>query len=217
MRDMKRTGNMQRGFTLLELTIVLVVAGVLSSLGVVSIQKWVADERARTTVRQFADILSTTRAEAIRTRQVHVVVFGSPSDSDGSTVAALAYQDTNGDGGLSSGEQFAAVPIPSGGGLSWGHTHATKAAQGDPRATPGNPPPGHFTFSRPNGSVASQVAFFADGMPRAYLNNTSTGALGTGGGAVYATSGMKDFAVVLSPLGGVQLQSFGPGSGNWRH
>jgi hypothetical protein len=60
--------------------------------------------------------------------------------------------------------------------------------------------------------------FRPDGIPRGYSTGPyAEGAIGTGGGAVYLTNGIRDYAIVLSPLGGVQVDAWDVGSGAWRN
>ena len=70
---------------------------------------------------------------------------------------------------------------------------------------------------KPDGSLASWVAFGPDGNPRAYVDSSleGPGSVGTGGGAVYLTSGATDFAVVLSALGKVYVREWDAGDETW--
>ena len=42
------------------------------------------------------------------------------------------------------------------------------------------------------------------------------GAIGTGAGAVYLTNGARDYAIVLSPLGGVRVSAWDGSLNQWR-
>ena len=80
------------------------------------------------------------------------------------------------------------------------------------------PPGGNFgtSFTDPAGASVRWVVFRPDGVPVAFDAACNLGATGTGGGAVYFTNTRRDYAVVLSPLGGVRVHSWDPGAGAWR-
>lgn len=212
------------GFTLIEVAIVAVIVSIMVVIGMGGIQQWLRDQRGKDMARQFADLLMVSRAEALRSREPVVVYFESDrggnalTDGAGRAVAALAIRDLDGDGNPDSGERFGQVAFPPPGSISWGHTAATDVALGDPGGSPGNPPSASLTFDQPDGSDATWVAFMPDGTPRAYVDDSlaGTGAIGTGAGAIYVTSGSRDYAVVLSPLGIVHVQVWDPGAGRWR-
>jgi hypothetical protein len=48
-----------------------------------------------------------------------------------------------------------------------------------------------------------------------YSAACAPGSLGTGGGAVYATNGLRDYAVVVSPLGVVSVERWDVRTGGW--
>jgi hypothetical protein len=53
-------------------------------------------------------------------------------------------------------------------------------------------------------------------MPRAFSTGPfAAGALGSGRGAVYVSSGKRDYAVVLAPLGGVRVHAWNRGAAAW--
>jgi prepilin-type N-terminal cleavage/methylation domain-containing protein len=218
------TRSRASGFTLVE---VVVVAAIVSTLIVISVggmQQWVRNQKGKEMARQFADVLMVGRAEALRSREPVVIFFnadraGNPLlGSNGVAVAALVIRDLDGDGNIDAGESFTEVDYPPPGTVSWGHSMATDIALGDPAGTAGNPPTASLTFDQPDSSAATWVAFMPDGTPRAYVNDTlaGTGSVGTGAGAIYITSGSRDYAVVLSPLGTVHIQAWNDNTGQWR-
>ena len=72
------------------------------------------------------------------------------------------------------------------------------------------------TFTDPAGNPSRWVVFLPDGMPRAFSTGPfAAGAVGAGGGAVYVSSGTRDYAVVLAPLGGVRVHSWNRGASAW--
>lgn len=213
-----------RGFTLIEVAIVAVIVSIMVLISMGGLQQWIRNQRGKEMARQFADLLMVSRAEALRSGDPMVVFFsadrsGSPLlDGSGSAVAALAIRDMDGDGVIDGGERFTQVGYPPPGSISWGHTDATDIALGDPGGSPGSPPTASLTFDQPDGSSATWVAFLPDGTPRAYVDDSlaGTGAVGTGAGAIYLTSGSRDYAVVLSPLGTVHVQVWDADAGQWR-
>jgi hypothetical protein len=55
-----------------------------------------------------------------------------------------------------------------------------------------------------------------DGIPRSFsIGPFTLGDAVSGDGAVYVTSGSRDYAVVLTPLGSVRVHAWNPGGGAW--
>jgi prepilin-type N-terminal cleavage/methylation domain-containing protein len=217
----RRTGG---GFTLVEVVVVVVVLASLLAITGANLGEWTRNQRAKGTARAIADLLTVTRAEAVRSGRVHVVFFGGDMagtdlvDSSGQPAAALSIVDLDGDGAIDGNERVSRVAESIDAFVRFGHAVATDRATGDPGGSSGSAPIAAFTFDRPDGTAASWVAFLPDGTPRAYVNDSlpGTGALGSGGGAVYVTSGARDYAVVLTPLGAVQVQAWDPQQTRWR-
>jgi len=220
----RATRKTARGFTLIEVAIVAVIISIMVLVGMGGLQQWIRNQRGKEMARQFADLLMVSRAEALRSGEPVVVFFnadraGNPLlDANGLAVAALAIRDLDGDGIIDVGERFTQVAYPPPGSISWGHSAATDIALGDPGGSAGSPPTASMTFDQPDGSSATWVAFLPDGTPRAYVDDTlaGTGSVGTGAGAIYVTSGSRDYAVVLSPLGTVHVQVWDPDATQWR-
>lgn len=221
---MHRTSRKHSGFTLIELVIVTAIVAIMVVIGFVGMQSWLRNQRSKDIARQFANVLMVSRAEAIRSRDPVVVFFDSDKDGNslvdgnGAAVASLAIRDLNGNGDIDTGEQFKTIRYPVPGSLSWGHAMATDRAVGDPGGSSGSPPSASLTFDKPDTSSATWVAFLPDGTPRAYVDDSlaGTGAVGTGAGAIYVTSGDRDYAIVLTPLGAVQVQVWDDAGGAWR-
>ena len=72
-----------------------------------------------------------------------------------------------------------------------------------------------ISFNTPGGLQATWVQFRPDGVPVAIDNACTAGRLGTGGGTIYLWSANRDFAITLSPLGGVRVHVFNAGAGGW--
>lgn len=217
------------GFTMIELMVIVVVIAALVGLGGMSIQGWLANQRAKAAARSIANLFSLARIEAVRVRDNHIVFLNLDASgtalggAEGDPVAALLIRDADGNGVPAADEYVASVPFESTGSLSWGSSFAL--AGGSEVPAPNDNPSASFplpngfgccTFTQPGGGAARWVAFLPDGMPRAFsVGPFSNGSVGTGNGAVYLTSGERDYAVVLAALGGVRVHSFGEGNRVW--
>jgi prepilin-type N-terminal cleavage/methylation domain-containing protein len=215
----------QKGYTLIELMVVVVILSVMAGIVVTVMTRGAADQRAKAAVRSVADLMLLGRTEAIRTGVNHVVFFQADAadaaleDKAGTPVAALLIADADGDGAVDSGEYKASVPFDDTNSLSWGGSFADAAA-------PNDNPAGTFpaadtdfaccTFTDPGGNEARWVVFLPDGMPRGFsVGPFATTPLGGGGGGVYVTSGRRDYAVVLAPLGGVRVHGWNATEDAW--
>ena len=217
-----------RGFTLIETMIVLAVIGIMAGIVASVFARRGGDNRAKAAVRSVADLMLLAHTEAIRTGVNHVVYLQQdPADNPlldggGAPVAALLTADADGDGLPDAGEYKAAVPFDDTGSLQWGSTFAAAV----PAAAPNDNAAGTFpaadpdfaccTFTNPGGNPSRWVVFLPDGMPRSFSTGPfATGPLGSGTGAVYVSSGTRDYAVVLAPLGGVRVHSWNRGADSW--
>lgn len=216
------------GFTLIEMMIIIAVISVMTGLALTVIGRRIGDQRAKAAVRDVANLFQLARTEAIRTGTNHIVYFQlDPADDPlvdraGTPVAALLAADADADGIPDAGEYKASVPLDDTGSLSWGSTFAAVG----PVAAPNDNPGGTFpatdpdfsccTFQTPVGNDARAVVFLPDGIPRAFSTGPfAMGPVGGGGGAVYVTSGTRDYAVVLGPLGSARAHSWNRGADAW--
>jgi type II secretory pathway pseudopilin PulG len=210
--------------SLIELVVVLTVVSALLTTAALGISSWAQDQRVKASARAVSDAFMLGRAEAIRTGNSHLVVFGS---------GALANADADinivNDGrpdlancSIASSEIVHSVDLEK--GVSWGTSAGlagTTVAPGDPGLAVDNTQHGSsFTTAAldPN-APASWVVFQPDGIPRLFSTNgsscTEIGIRGEGGGAIYVTNGRRDYAIVLTPLGTSRVLAWNPSSDNW--
>ena len=80
------------------------------------------------------------------------------------------------------------------------------------------PPAAPWTFQEPDGDPANWVVIQPDGVPRPFTTDGgyAVGAVGSGAGVIYLTNGARDYAVVVSPLGGLRVHSWDRDAGQWR-
>jgi len=71
------------------------------------------------------------------------------------------------------------------------------------------------TASGPSNNATNWVLFQADGIPVGFDPTSTTcgtiGDTGTGGAGLYITSGGRDYAVTLAPLGSARVHAWGAG------
>lgn len=229
-RDAVTDERRQTGFSLIEVVVAIAVLAVLLGMGALTMSSWFSAQRAKGAVRKMADLMMLARTEAVRTHQNHVVSFqldaagNSLLDPSGTEVAALLFRDADGDGLPQASEYVSALYFDQTGSLSWGGTMALVSGSEVP--APNDNPTASFplpsdsaccTFTDPGGGAARGVVFLPDGMPRAFsVAPFTTGVVGSGNGAVYVTSGDRDYAVVLAALGGVRVHAWEPGAGAWQ-
>jgi prepilin-type N-terminal cleavage/methylation domain-containing protein len=213
------------GFTMIELMIVVVLLGIMAGITAAVLTRNAADSRAKAAVRSVGDLMQLARIEAIRTGVNHAVFLQADAadaaleNASGEPVAALLIADADADGVPDANEYKASIPFDDTNSIAWGATSATAAA-------PDDNPAGAFpaidpdfaccTFTDPGGNPSRWVVFLPDGMPRAFSTGPfATGPLGDGGGSVYVTSGRRDYALVLAPLGGVRVHTWNPFELGW--
>jgi type II secretory pathway pseudopilin PulG len=217
--------------TLVEVAVVVAILGVLAALGAPALDRFLAHQRLRAAARSMADVFRLARAEAIRSGNPHVVLLsaaaaGDPPATDPAGTPLGIDPRTGGpwpavvlNDGLPAVSNCAIDPgeptrtIPSERGVAWGFAVSGGVrAPGDVGA--GDPASGS-SFSDANGSPVTWVLFRADGVPRAFDAACNVGAIGEGGGGVYLTNGRRDYAIVLTPLGGVRVHAWDAGAAAW--
>jgi prepilin-type N-terminal cleavage/methylation domain-containing protein len=224
----------RRGLTLIEIMVSLGLVSVLLAVATPVVSDWFANQHVKAASRSLADLMLLARSEAIRTGNRYVVFFGNPGtadasgnpvEKDGAWVPVLLIDDGPPDTSncqIDAGEAVASVrPVD---GLSWGVSAASGSVASDTGAAPFNPsPPPDWdgaTFADPSNAKVNWVLFRPDGIPVAFSSAVGScgtiGSLGGGGGALYVTNGERDYAVVLTPLGGVRVHAWNPATGAWR-
>jgi prepilin-type N-terminal cleavage/methylation domain-containing protein len=211
----------QGGFTLIETMIVVAIVAVLAALSVPSLQQWNQNQRAKSTIRLVASSLIRARSEAIRTGNNHIVflqgdALGNPLlDSEGTAVPVMVINDdqpgaANQNCRIDAGETVSVVYAES--GLNWGVTAASAAAPND---SSGGAIASGSSFVEPDGDPATWVLFRPDGRPVAFAPDCSMGGVGSGVGGVYITNGKRDYAVVVTALGGIRVHAWNNAAGQW--
>jgi len=210
--------------SLIELVVVLAVVSALLATAVFGVSSWAQDQRLKSSARAVSDAFMLGRAEAIRSGNSHLVVFGS-----GALANAPADINIVDDGrpdvadcSIASSEIVHTVNLEK--GVSWGTSPGlagTTVAPGDQGRAVSNTEHGSsFTTAALDPNVAaSWVVFQPDGVPLLFSSNgtacTEIGIRGEGGGAIYVTNGRRDYAIVLTPLGTSRVLGWNPSSNNW--
>ncbi len=218
----------QEGMTLVELVVVLALIAVISAFVAPQVAQWRSNVAVKAAARDIGDLFSVARAEAIRTGTNHIVYIWRDAGNNvltganGAQVAALLTSDDNGDGLPQAAEFRASVPLDSTGAISWGVSAAAAVGSAPTDPDPNNSFTSGWTFRDPGNNTTSWVVFWPDGIPRGFTvtpayDDGGAAGLGNGGGGIYVTNGRFDYAVVLSPLGGVRVHPFNPVGNAWRN
>lgn len=212
------------GMTLLELMIALMLVGVMVALGASTISDWATYQRAATSARSVADAFALARAEAIRTGSNHILAFNITSGLSGITSSIVIANDgpLGSTAGVSSNCRIDANEIVQRVSLERGvrfGSSASLVAPDDP-GTLAEVATG-TTLKNAAGSAASWLMFGADGLPRRFTQNGSTtppctaiGPAGQAGAAIYLTNDVRQYAVVMTPLGNARMHRYVTGSPN---
>ena len=209
------------GFTMVELLIALAIVGVIAAMALPGTSQWLANQRLVSSARSVASVLSHARGEAIKTGNVWIAFFGtdaagaSLSAANGDTVPILLLDDGRpGDLGqncaIDSGEEIVALSFEP--GITIGVTNASAKVPSDVGS--GTLSTGS-TLVNASGGDASWVMFRPNGIPLSFSNGCATGAIGSGGGGLYLTNGVRDMAIVLTPLGANRVYRLAPDGGTW--
>ena len=202
---------MKAGFTLIETMLVVAVLGVMALLSAPSLNQWAENERLRSSALQVSAALSYARSEAVRTGNVHLVLF--QEDAQGNTLSTPILVVDDGRPGSSDQNCEIDTGEPTRGfgledDVSFGVNHASGKVSVDAGAssiTDGS------TFENAAGNAATWVLFRPEGRPLAFSSDCTLGTLGSGGGGIYLTNGDRDLAVVLTPLGSLRMHGWRTG------
>lgn len=222
----------QRGVSMLEMLVAVAMVGVMAALAVPSMQSWRQDSQIRDTARQVADALMLARSEAIRTGNRHIVFLSAGGAGDPIGTALPLDPRTGGpvpmlvtnDGApgannclFDANEDVHTVTASPPPGVNWGQTAALSNGAAAPN-DPGDIAPliDGTSFTDGGGNPTTWVMFRADGIPVGFNPACTIGPPGSGNGAVYLTNGRRDYAVVLTALGGVRVHGWDVGLAQWR-
>jgi prepilin-type N-terminal cleavage/methylation domain-containing protein len=226
----RNAGRRRSGMTLVEIAVAVAILGVLAAIAVPNIAEWSRHQRLKDGARSVGDVLLLARMEAIRTGRRQVVFFGrqgstdpggNPVEANGEWVPVLVLDDGDPGGSnclIEGGEDVEGLrPLE---GLAWGVSEASGPVPTDAGNGPFAPSPWDGgTFADAAGNPVNWVMFGPDGLP---LTSDGTGGVcgtlspaGGGGGALYLTDGERDYAIVLSPIGGVRVHIWNPANGAW--
>ena len=238
-RESLKIWKRSRGFSLIEMVIVVSILGILLSMGVVSFNKWSKRQRVSNASGEMAQLLFVGRSEAIRKGVNHIAFFDTDSlgnallAGDGTTsLAALLIEDSNGNFSPDSGEQRMAVPLTVLSGIVWGRAEAASLVPNANGSLVGDPFSGtsvensaeeegsaaNFRHPTDTSAVHSWVLLSPDGTPRAFDSSgaTTIADVGTGDGAIYLNDGERDHAVVMSALGSLRSYRWDASDGSWK-
>jgi len=210
----ERNKHTNRGFTLLELIVVVVIVGSAAAMAIPSLTQTSLDQRLKGAGMSLSGALNLARSEAIRTGNIHIVFVGQDAqgaplvDANGLTVPVLILDDgrpgsLNQNCEIDSGEPIRTVKQEAGVsiGLSGG-AGAVPTDLGTGDETTGS------SFIGPDTLAASWVLFRPEGTPRSFDVGCNTGPMGSGTGAFYLTNGTRHLSVVLSPMGAVRVHGW---------
>ncbi len=218
MSDLKTAG-----FSLIEATIVLLVAGIMVASATPSLSQWLANNRLSDSARSVNAALSFARSEAIRSGNIHIVFFDEDAasndlqDADGNDVDILVIDEgrpgsTDQDCTIDTGERVLDFNLED--DVTFSTTLASSAAPND---SGGGTFSSGSSFTDPSSNAASWILFRPEGTPLAFDSGCAIGGVGTGDGGIYLTNGKRDAAVVLTPLGATYVHSWGQHIGAWRN
>lgn len=216
------------GFTLIEAMIVVAIIGIVTALTLPNVSRHMEAGAGRAAARSIADAFNIARAQAIRTGNNHIVFFaigaagdtaGNPLDkTNGELVPILVLNDgspgsANQNCVIDASEEI--VTFDAQDGVGWGF-NAPAATATPPNELLATIPANGSSFRAPNGTTpVTWVQFRPDGVPVAIDAACNAGRLGTGGGTIYLWTSNRDYAITLSPLGGVRVHTWNASTGGW--
>ena len=96
-----RTRSDNRGFTLVEILVVIIVVGVLGAIALPAMSRWVPNQRLKGAARDITSVLAQAKAEAIRRGERVTVLFNyqHPDLANGQKQLYVMFMDTGVDDG----------------------------------------------------------------------------------------------------------------------
>jgi prepilin-type N-terminal cleavage/methylation domain-containing protein len=215
-----RRKGAQAGFTLIEMSVVLLIIAIMTALAIPSFSRYRMGEQTRESSQVIATALRQARASSLKDGVQHFVIFNPniPPSNPGTIVRLV--RDVDGDW------QETAVDLGTDYFLNPG-THQDIQPYGMGATTPfsaNGPVPGDpggalstltegASFPNDPNTGRPAVGFTAQGVPVDLNTPTSWG---TGAGAFYMTDGTAAvYAAVVGPLGEVRVRALNPGTGEW--
>ncbi len=219
------------GVTVVEIVVVVGMIGVLAALGGPVLDQWFLNSRTKSAARSVADAFMLARGEAIRTGNAHLVFLSaSPAGLPPATDPAGTGLGVD----LATGGTFPVLIVDDGPiagvncvidaadpqrsvhgeiGVNWGFSQSGGLPA--PNDNAGGFVASGSSFTTQGGGAVTWVMFRPDGIPVTFDNACNQGPIGTGNGAVYIPNGTRDYAVVLSALGGVRVHVWDPVRAAW--
>jgi type II secretory pathway pseudopilin PulG len=212
------------GISLIELAVVLGIIAALAAAAIPSVQDMLERRRLQGFARDLGNVFQIARSQAIRTGNYQIAFFGplgtaDPAgtvlvDSAGATVPMLILDDgspATANCHIDVAEDRETIPLPS--HVGFGVSEATVKVPTDAGSAAFSPPQASgTTASDPSNNPTNWVLFRPDGIPVGFDPTAATcgtiGDTGTGGAGLYVTSGGRDYAVTLAPLGGVRVHAW---------
>ncbi len=194
----------------------IVIALLLVVAAIPGVRPVALHDPAGIAMRELEELLLLARDEAIQTGDDHLVLFEAESgdtvflDDRGAPAMASLFRDRDRNGQSSESEYVASVPA---GLLRWGRSGATPPVNGE--GVGGSASGAHGDAQSGDPLAVGGLIFRADGVPRS-VSPRGKVAAGSDPGAVYLHTPTRDYAVVLSPWGDVDLQFWDSSIGAWQ-
>ena len=185
-----RAAGRERGFTILEISVVIGIALVISAMAIPSITTSIANTKLRGAAYDLSGLIQKCRIAAVQNNTTYAVVFGTINS------AAGAFVDYNGNSSYTSGEPTVQFP------RTVSQVAAPNGTGGTPTALDGVSGPLGFTAQTGN------ISFNARGLPS------------TGGGYVFYLNDTRPYgqsgwaAVSVTPAGRIKVWYWGGSAWN---